>query len=107
MSNLFFPIININNKSVKELGNFIFTYKGCKYPGGIKRIKENSSKTVKLPNSYLDTEEKLIMIYRDKSGKKKRYIIKDSFSKKDLWKMDVNVYDISDYGELEFNVAIN
>lgn len=107
MSNLVFPIININNKSIKELGNFIFTYEGCKYPGGIRRIKEHTSKVVKIPNKHLETEEKLVMIYRDKDGKKKRYIIKESFSRNDLWKMDVNIYDISEMGELEFNIAIS
>ncbi|MGL5617331.1 MAG: hypothetical protein ACRDD2_14090 [Sarcina sp.] len=107
MSNLVFPIININNKSLKELGNFIFTYDGCKYPGGVRRIKESTTKIVKLPNKHMETQENLIMIYRDKQGNKKRYTIKESFSRDDLWEMELNIYDIGELGDLEFNIVMN
>lgn len=102
--NRMFPVININNKSQKELGNLIFTYDECKYPGGVRSIRGNSKKEVKIPNKHLEANAELLMIYRDKKGNKRKYIIERDFGREANWELNLNVYDVSEHGELEFNI---
>lgn len=104
MSKRIFPIIKISNKSNKELGNLIFTYDDCKCPRGVRWLKENSQKEVKIANKSIEYDKSLFLIYRDKKGNKKRYIIEENFNKNYDYEINLDVYDVSDYGELEFNI---
>lgn len=99
-----FPKININNISEKEIGNLIFTYENCKYPGGVKRIKEKSSKNVEIPNKHIDFTTELIMVHRDKMGHKQKYMIEENFNSEYNKEINLNIFDVSDLGEIEFNV---
>lgn len=104
MSERIFPRININNKSDKEVGNLIFTYENCKYPGGVRRVKRNDVKNVEIPNKHIDYTTALIMLHRDKKGNKKSYMIEDKFDGNYNKEINLNIYDVSDLGEIEFNV---
>lgn len=99
-----FPVINIKNKSDKEIGNLIFTYENCKYPGGVKRIRRNEEKHVQIPNKHLDYTAELIMIHRDKNGNKTKYLIEDEFDSKYDNEISINIHGVSEYGQIEFNL---
>ena len=104
MTQRIFPKININNTSEKELGNLIFTYENCKYPGGVRRVKKKTVKNVEIPNKHIDFTTQLIMVHRDKEGHKQKYMIEENFDKEYNKEINLNIFDVSDFGEIEFNL---
>lgn len=104
MSERIFPRINIKNKSDKEVGNLIFTYENCKYPGAVRRVKSYDAKNVEIPNKHIDYTTTLVMLHRDKKGNKRTYMIEDKFDNAYNKEINLNIYDVSEYGEIEFNL---
>ncbi|WP_297435624.1 hypothetical protein [uncultured Clostridium sp.] len=104
MTKRIFPVIKINNRSDREIGNLIFTYENCKYPGGVKRVKGHDVKTVDIPNKHIDYTTELLMVHRDKNGNKQKYMIEKDFNNEYDKEINLNIFAVSDMGEIDFSI---
>ncbi|MGL5820418.1 MAG: hypothetical protein ACRCYE_02145 [Sarcina sp.] len=104
MKDFMIPRVNIINNSEKEVGNLIFLYENCKYPTGVKRVKQGDKKVVQIPNKHINKTTDLMMIHIDKVGHKNKYIIETNFDKNFTGEFNLSIYDINTYGELKYEI---